>query len=55
MQVVHDRCCGLDIHKRTVVACVLWTREEGTVRKEVRTYPTMTGGPLAEGVDEHAP
>ena len=23
MQVLHERCCGLDVHKRSVVACVL--------------------------------
>lgn len=37
MQVVHERCCGLDVHKKTVVACVL-TPE----RREVRTFGTMT-------------
>jgi len=25
MQVVYERCCGLDVHKKTVVACVLVT------------------------------
>jgi hypothetical protein len=29
MQVVHTRCCGLDIHKKTVVACVLVTAPDG--------------------------
>ena len=28
MQVVHERCCGLDVHKKTVVACLL--SREGT-------------------------
>jgi hypothetical protein len=23
MDVVYERCCGLDIHKRTVVACLI--------------------------------
>ena len=23
MEVVHERCAGLDVHKKTVVACVL--------------------------------
>ena len=23
MQVVYERCCGLDIHKRSVVACII--------------------------------
>ena len=29
MQVVHERCCGLDVHKRVIVACVLsWAGSE---------------------------
>ena len=23
MQVVYERCCGIDVHKQTVVACVI--------------------------------
>jgi hypothetical protein len=42
MQVVHARCCGLDIHKKTVVACVLLTGPNGHVHREVRTFGTMT-------------
>ena len=41
MQVVYKRCSGLDVHKDTVVACVL-IREGGPVQKEIRTFPTMT-------------
>lgn len=37
MRVVHDRCCGLDVHKKTVVACVLTSKT-----KETRTFGTMT-------------
>lgn len=37
MQVVHERCCGLDVHKRTVVACVL-----ASSGREVRTFGTVT-------------
>jgi len=37
MEVVHPRCSGLDVHKKTVVACV---RVPG--RKEVRTFGTVT-------------
>jgi hypothetical protein len=25
MQVIYERCCGLDVHKKTVVACVVIT------------------------------
>ena len=37
MEVVHQRCCGLDVHKRTVVACVI--TPEG---KRTRRFKTMT-------------
>ena len=37
MRVLHERCCGLDIHKKFVVACFLATGSDGTVSKEVRT------------------
>jgi transposase len=46
MQVVHTRCCGLDVHQRTVTACVLVTGEDGAVAKKVRTFSTMTDGLL---------
>src|SRR5260221_149488 len=47
MRVLHERCCGLDIHKKFVVACLLATGPEGTGRKEVRTYSTMPADLLA--------
>ena len=47
MRVLHERCCGLDIHKRFVVACLLMTSPDGAVHKEVRTYTTMTADVLA--------
>ena len=47
MQVVHERCCGLDVHKRTVVACVLMTGPDGAVERRVRTFGSMTADLLA--------
>jgi transposase len=47
MQVIHERCCGLDVHKRTVAACVLVTLPAGTVQRTVRTFTTMTADVLA--------
>jgi transposase len=47
MRVLHERCCGLDIHKRFVVACLLATSPDGVVHKEVRTDNTMTADVLA--------
>jgi len=41
MEVVYKRCCGLDVHKDTVVACVM-IREGKKVEKDIRTFGTMT-------------
>jgi transposase len=49
MDIVHERCCGLDVHKQTVVACLLTPGETGRPRKEVRTFGTMTEDLLALG------
>ena len=38
MDVIIDKGCGLDVHKETVVACVMG---EG-IKKEIRTFSTMT-------------
>ena len=37
MDVVHERCCGVDVHKKNVVVCVLTPGF-----KEIRTFATMT-------------
>src|SRR5437762_6508190 len=47
LRVIHDRCAGLDVHKKTVVACALVTKQDGQVHKEVRTFGTTTGEILA--------
>jgi transposase len=46
MQVLYDRCCGLDVHQQTVVACRLITSPTGRVDKQIRTFSTMTRGLL---------
>jgi transposase len=43
MEVVHERCAGLDVHKKTVVACVLRSGPAGSVVRETRTFSTMLG------------
>ena len=46
MEVLHQRCCGLDVHKETVVACVR-IASDGEVVSEVRTFETMTASLIA--------
>jgi transposase len=42
MEVVYPRCCGLDLHKKRVVACLIVPGADGAPQKEVRTFGTMT-------------
>jgi transposase len=42
MEVVYERCGGLDVHKQRVVACVVVSAPGGPPRKAVRTFGTMT-------------
>ena len=41
MDVVYTHCCGLDVHKKTVVACLLTPRTNGTPQKVIRTFGTV--------------
>src|SRR5215208_1573914 len=47
MDVVYERCCGLDVHKQSVVACQVAPGPDGRPRKQVRTFGTMTADLLA--------
>jgi transposase len=42
MELLHECCAGLDVHKKTVVACVRRVGPDGTVSSQVRTFGTMT-------------
>jgi hypothetical protein len=42
MDVIYSRCCGLDVHKKTVVACLITSTPGQPPQKEVRTFRTMT-------------
>lgn len=42
MEVVSERCAGLDIHKKTVVVCSVTPDEAGHKHKERRTFATKT-------------
>ena len=41
MEVVNPRCRGLDVHKKSVTACLLVSDGGPAPRKEVRTFATM--------------
>lgn len=47
MDVVFAACCGIDVHQKSLVACVRVMEATGGVRKEVRTFATTTAA-LAE-------
>ena len=42
VEVVQERCCGLDVHQQTVVACLITPGQGGPPQKEIRTFGTMT-------------
>jgi transposase len=48
MEVLHERCAGLDVHKETVVGR-LRVRDRGEVRHEVRRFANTTAGLLELG------
>jgi transposase len=41
MKAIIERCCGLDVHQETVVACLLVGTPGAQPSKEVRTFGTM--------------
>src|SRR5436309_13680838 len=47
MQIIHRCCCGLDVHKKLIVACLISLNEAGEFQKEIRHFPTMTKDILA--------
>lgn len=42
MEAIVERCCGLDVHQATVVACMLVGAADKRPKKEVRTFGTKT-------------
>jgi transposase len=49
VDVMYERCCGLDVHKQTVVACVLEPGSGRQPNKEIRAFGTMTDDLLQLG------
>jgi len=44
MEVVYRRCCGLDVHKNMVTACVLVLGEHGSREVRKKEFPTYLSG-----------
>ncbi len=42
MEVMYQRCCGIDVHKKMLVACLITLSANGERRKEMRTFRTVT-------------
>jgi len=42
MELIYQRCCGLDVHKRIITACIRLLEENGSIHQETRTFDTMT-------------
>jgi transposase len=47
VDTIFPHCAGLDVHKKTVVACVRHFEPDASVRAEVRTYGTTTAELIA--------
>jgi transposase len=47
VQIIYTHCAGLDVHKKTVVACCVTPGPDGRPQFETRTFGTMTQDLLA--------
>ena len=46
MELLYPHCCGLDVHKSSITACVRLQEKSGKPRKVVRRFGAMTTIPL---------
>ncbi len=47
METIIERCCGIDVHKKTIVACLLTGQPHEKPKTTIKTFSTMTGDLLA--------
>jgi len=47
VEVMYERCAGLDVHKKSITACVLWALPKGKKKPEKRRFATFTQDLLA--------
>ena len=55
MEAIIERCCGLDVHQATIMACLLTGKADEKPVKQLRTFGTMTQdlGELAQWLGEN--
>lgn len=49
MEAIYERCCGIDVHKKAAVACVIVPGPTGQPLKTIRTFGTTTEAILRLG------
>ena len=42
MRIIDERCCGLDVHNKSIMVCWLTPDERGGTRQQVRRFRTIT-------------
>jgi transposase len=42
LSVIHEVCCGLDIHKESISACMIFSDEHGNMRTEYQEFDAFT-------------
>ena len=47
MQTLYERCAGLDVHKKTIVVCILFPDVRGHRSKHLQTFSTMLSDLIA--------
>ena len=44
LKIVYPICCGMDVHKSFVVACIATTNDHGVTTYKSKRFSTFTGG-----------
>ena len=42
ISVVHPICCGLDVHKESISACMIYVDENGVDQHDIKIFETFT-------------
>ena len=42
IKIVHPICCGMDVHKKSISACIIYPDENGEEKHEIKVFQTFT-------------